>query len=65
MATLKLKPQPITFISIDMLEDSAVEESDPYAVMWAKIQQVAEVLNITEREAQQVVLGRICATPHR
>jgi hypothetical protein len=65
MATLKLKPQPITFISIDMLEDSAVEESDPYAVMWAKIQQVAEMLNITEREAQQVVLGRICATPHR
>jgi hypothetical protein len=67
MATLKLKPQPvaITFISIDMLEDKAVEETDPYAVMWAKVQQIAEVLNISEREAQQVVLGRICATPSR
>jgi hypothetical protein len=64
MSAIKKQPTYL-FVSLDDVEDRAVDESDPYAVMWAKIQQVAEVLHVTEREAQQIVLGRICATPGR
>jgi len=59
------KQPPALFISLEFIEDEAVEELDPYAVMWAKIQQIAEVLDVSEEEAQQIVLGRICATPLR
>lgn len=55
------KQPPVLFISIDLIEDEAVESSDPYAVMWAKIQEVADALCISEEEAQQVVMGRIRA----
>lgn len=60
---MAIKKQPAyIFISLEEREDEPDESADPYAVMWAKVQTIAETLNISEREAQQIVLGRICAT---
>lgn len=57
---IKRQP-PILFVSIELIEDEAVESADPYAVMWAKVQAVADALDVSETEAQQIVLGRIRA----
>ena len=58
---MKKQPQYI-FESIDELPDEAVEEADPFAIMWAKIVTVAETLDVSEEVAQQIVLGRIKAS---
>lgn len=57
------KPSPtkqvIVLVSLDDIPDEAVEEADPYAVMWAKVQIIADTLDVSEEEAQRILLGRI------
>jgi hypothetical protein len=59
---MAIKKQPAyIFISLEERDDEPDEAADPYAVMWAKVCLIAHELNISEHEAEQIVLGRFRA----
>lgn len=58
---MKKQPQ-VFFVSLEDIPEQAVEEADPFAIMWAKIVTISETLDVSEEVAQQIVLGRIKAS---
>lgn len=59
-ARISRQPSTIVFVSINEVSDDVVDESsDPYAVLRAKTEHLAELLGCTEAEAERLVLDRI------
>ena len=60
MPIVVIKHVPILDEDVDA--NSVDERSDPYAVLRAKSELLAEFLGCTEDEAERVILNRVCDT---
>ena len=59
MRRIRIKTISVTEISFDDVEDTADETWEPYAVLRAKTQHLAELLGCDEAEAERILLDRL------
>lgn len=59
MKAIRIKTMSVTEVSFDDIEETADETWEPYAVLRAKTQHLAELLGCDEAQAERILLERL------